>query len=212
MDTSSELGTSTPSHRRFDELDAAWQAVLGSIAAARRSNGEALDGGTGVTLLAGFLGSGKTTVLRRLLSDPAGLRIAAVVNDVGAVNVDAASLNFTAGVDGDSQVTTSAAADRIELTNGCACCALADDLATSLEPVGSGGGLRRHRGRGQRRRRPGDHGLGSTRRHGMPARRRTGRGGRAAPGCSAGRCPDRGCGPPPDRRSTPSGAVEGRPG
>ena len=113
----------------MSELDAAWQATVGSIAAARR---EPDDGGgetIGVTVLTGFLGSGKTTVLRQLLAEPAGLRIAAVVNDIGPVNIDAAAI--------DGLSVASRTTDRAELTNGCACCALVDDLAETLERLAS---------------------------------------------------------------------------
>ena len=106
-------------------LDAAWQATVGSIAAARRRPGDSGADAVGVTVLTGFLGSGKTTVLRRLLAEPAGLHIAAVVNDVGPVNIDAAAI--------EGLQVASRAPDRVELTNGCACCALVDDLAETLE-------------------------------------------------------------------------------
>ena len=109
----------------IDGFDAAWQAAVGSIAAARRQSGDAEGGAVGVTVLTGFLGSGKTTVLRRLLAEPAGLRIAAVVNDIGPVNIDAAAL--------DGLPVASRTPGRVELTNGCACCALVDDLAETLE-------------------------------------------------------------------------------
>ena len=109
----------------MSQLDAAWQATVGSIAAARRQPADEGAEAVGVTVLTGFLGSGKTTVLRRLLTDPAGLRIAAVVNDVGPVNIDAAAL--------EGLQVASRTPDRVELTNGCACCALVDDLAETLE-------------------------------------------------------------------------------
>jgi G3E family GTPase len=109
----------------MSQLDAAWQAAVGSIAAARRQPNDAGGDRVGVTVLTGFLGSGKTTVLRRLLAEPAGLRIAAVVNDIGPVNIDAAAI--------DELQVASRTADRVELTNGCACCALVDDLAETLE-------------------------------------------------------------------------------
>ena len=63
-----------------------------------------------VTLLTGFLGAGKTTLLNRILTGDHGLRIGVLVNDFGAVNIDAA---LVASRDGDA----------IALTNGCACCA-----------------------------------------------------------------------------------------
>ena len=113
------------------EFDAAWQAAIGSIAAARRQSDDARGDAVGVTVLTGFLGSGKTTVLRRLLAEPAGLRIAAVVNDIGPVNVDAMVI--------DGLQVASRTPGRVELTNGCACCALVDDLAEALEGLASAG-------------------------------------------------------------------------
>lgn len=149
MGTSSEPGSAPVSQSHPEQLDAAWQAVLGSLAAARRGAGEGQAGGIGVTVLTGFLGSGKTTVLRRLLAAPAGLRIAAVVNDIGAINIDAVALDADAAsrlvgasVAGEriefvdaADAVASVAGERIELTNGCACCALVDDLAESLEAL-----------------------------------------------------------------------------
>ena len=113
------------------ELDAAWQAAIGSIAAARRQSDDARGDAVGVTVLTGFLGSGKTTVLRQLLAEPAGLRIAAVVNDIGPVNIDAMTI--------DGLQVASRRPGRVELTNGCACCALVDDLAETLEVLASAG-------------------------------------------------------------------------
>ena len=109
----------------MNQIDAAWQATVGSIAAARRRHGDSGGDAVGVTVLTGFLGSGKTTVLRQLLAEPAGLHIAAVVNDIGPVNIDAAVIK--------GLQVASRAPGRIELTNGCACCALVDDLAETLE-------------------------------------------------------------------------------
>jgi G3E family GTPase len=73
-----------------------------------------------ITLVAGFLGAGKTTLVNRLLAD-APQRLAVLVNDFAAINVDAALIE-------------SVAPDRIALTNGCVCCTLRDDLlAAALE-------------------------------------------------------------------------------
>jgi G3E family GTPase len=76
------------------------------------------------TLLGGYLGAGKTTLLNRLLTAPTlgGRRVAVLVNDVGAVNVDAAMI-----ADHDGPTLT--------LTNGCVCCAVTDDLTGTLEEV-----------------------------------------------------------------------------
>ena len=73
------------------------------------------------TLLGGYLGAGKTTLLNRLLATT-DRRLAVLVNDVGAINVDAALI-----ADHDGQTLT--------LSNGCVCCAIADDLGPVLEQV-----------------------------------------------------------------------------
>lgn len=75
-----------------------------------------------VTLLTGFLGSGKTTLLNRILNGQHGLRVGVLVNDFGAINIDAEL------VDGVEENT-------INLTNGCVCCEIRDDLVISLEQL-----------------------------------------------------------------------------
>lgn len=72
-----------------------------------------------LTVIGGFLGAGKTTLLNRLLAGAGGRRIAVLVNDFGAVNVDAA-------------LVASASADTIALSNGCVCCSIGDDLTGAL--------------------------------------------------------------------------------
>lgn len=75
-----------------------------------------------VLVVTGFLGSGKTTFINRLLGGDHGLRIAAIVNDFGAINIDAALIGPTAdGV--------------IGLKNGCICCSLQGDLLRTLKRV-----------------------------------------------------------------------------
>ncbi len=73
-----------------------------------------------VTILCGFLGAGKTTLLKRVLEDPQGVRYGVVVNDFGAINIDAALVAETS-------------ADQVALSNGCICCSMRDDLAIALE-------------------------------------------------------------------------------
>jgi len=75
-----------------------------------------------VTLLTGFLGAGKTTLLNRILNGQHGLRVGVLVNDFGAINIDAEL------VDGVEENT-------INLTNGCVCCEIRDDLVKSLEQL-----------------------------------------------------------------------------
>jgi G3E family GTPase len=75
-----------------------------------------------VLLVAGYLGAGKTTLLNHLLVNPGGRRIAAVVNDFGAVDIDAGLL----GTVSDGVVS---------LKNGCICCSLQGDLLRTLASV-----------------------------------------------------------------------------
>jgi G3E family GTPase len=75
--------------------------------------------GTPVSVLSGALGAGKTTTLNHLLSNPGDRRVAVLVNDMGALNVDA-DLRETQG-DGIT-----------ELSNGCICCDLRDDLEVAV--------------------------------------------------------------------------------
>ena len=77
---------------------------------------------TPLTLLTGFLGAGKTTLLRRLLSDPRGVRYGVLVNDFGAINIDAGLVVETK-------------ADSIALSNGCVCCSLKDDLVAAVGDI-----------------------------------------------------------------------------
>jgi len=76
-----------------------------------------------MVVLGGWLGSGKTTLVNRLLSvAPAGERIAVVVNDIGDVDIDAGLIAARHG-------------DTVELSNGCVCCSIGDSLATTLRDL-----------------------------------------------------------------------------
>lgn len=72
-----------------------------------------------ITLLTGFLGSGKTTTVNHILSAPDSGKIAVIVNEFGDI-----------GIDGD--LITKASEDMLEMSNGCICCASKDDLMESL--------------------------------------------------------------------------------
>lgn len=75
-----------------------------------------------VTLLTGFLGSGKTTLVNHILSGDHGLKIAVIVNEFGELGIDAALI-------------TGASGSIIELANGCVCCATQGDLRRSLRDI-----------------------------------------------------------------------------
>ena len=72
-----------------------------------------------ILLVAGFLGAGKTTVVNHLLAHAEGKRIAAVVNDFGAINIDA-------------ELIAGASDGVVSLSNGCICCTLEGDLLRTL--------------------------------------------------------------------------------
>ena len=81
-----------------------------------------------VTILSGFLGTGKTTLLQHLLTNSEGLKIGAVVNDMGAVNIDAKLVTQRNG----EETMVGEPEDFVELSNGCVCCSSGDDLLGAL--------------------------------------------------------------------------------
>ncbi|MGF6691669.1 G3E family GTPase [Metapseudomonas resinovorans] len=72
-----------------------------------------------VTIVSGFLGAGKTTLLNRILTSDHGLRMAVMVNDFGAINID-------------SQLIVSQTQTMVSLANGCICCTVESDLIEQL--------------------------------------------------------------------------------
>ncbi|MSU68634.1 MAG: GTP-binding protein [Opitutaceae bacterium] len=98
-----------------------------------------------VTVLCGFLGAGKTTLLRHLLGQAEGRRWAAVVNDVAAINVDAQVVQGAG-----ARATGSGEAPRVvQLSNGCVCCSVKDELAETVAELCAGGRGNRSGGEGE---------------------------------------------------------------
>ena len=81
-----------------------------------------------VTVITGFLGSGKTTLIRHLMANPQGKRLAIIVNEFGALGVDGDILKSCA--DASCPVE-----NIVELANGCICCTVADDFIPTIEAL-----------------------------------------------------------------------------
>jgi cobalamin biosynthesis protein CobW len=83
---------------------------------------------TPVTIITGFLGAGKTTLVRHLLEHAGGRRLAVIVNEFGQQGVDGETLK-------SCSVVGCAEVDIVELANGCLCCTVADDLVPTIEAL-----------------------------------------------------------------------------
>ncbi|UXM95849.1 GTP-binding protein [Bartonella sp. HY329] len=85
-----------------------------------------------VTVLSGFLGAGKTTLLNHILNNCKDLKVAIIVNDMSEINIDAELIR--ADLSGDEASSLSRLdAQLVELTNGCICCTLREDLLVEVE-------------------------------------------------------------------------------
>lgn len=81
-----------------------------------------------VTVITGFLGSGKTTLIRHLMANSNGRRLAILVNEFGTVGVDGDILKACADEDCPAE-------NIVELANGCICCTVADDFIPTIEAL-----------------------------------------------------------------------------
>ncbi|KJV06061.1 cobalamin biosynthesis protein CobW, partial [Elstera litoralis] len=81
-----------------------------------------------VTIITGFLGAGKTTLIRHILDNAQGRRLALIINEFGDLGIDAEILKGCG-------IETCPEENIVELANGCLCCTVADDFVPAIEAL-----------------------------------------------------------------------------
>ena len=88
-----------------------------------------------VTVITGFLGSGKTTLVRHLLQNNQGRRIAVLVNEFGEVGIDGDILKSCQACDEDDTANSSVSPNILELANGCLCCTVQEEFLPTMQEL-----------------------------------------------------------------------------